>query len=132
MPANPTLELLLDLKHDLGKYMLLPLAFLPRDADAAAVRAALARGLLRTRSRRTVGGEETQSAREIWQASLPALRAGTLPQPALVELEGAMERALAWERVLHDDVAFDRVAVERDLLIVQRAFAELLQDMIHG
>jgi hypothetical protein len=132
MTSDTTLELVLDLKHDLGKYMLLPLALLPKAADEAAVRAALARGLLRTRSRRTAAGEETQSAREIWQASLPELRAGALPQAALAQLERAMERALSWERVLQDGVAFDRVAVEGDLLSVQRAFADLLQGTVDG
>ncbi|HKU38874.1 MAG TPA: hypothetical protein VJR89_12025, partial [Polyangiales bacterium] len=70
MSRDPALrELLEDLRHDLVKYVRLPLRMLPPDADAAALRGALECALLRTRESRTV----TQSARELWRAARPAL-----------------------------------------------------------
>jgi len=134
MTSDVTLELLLDLKHDLGKYMLLPLALLPKGADAAAVRDALERALLRTRTRRAVAGAaaEAQSAREIWHGSAAELVQSGLPRAALADVEQAVERALDWEPALRGDRALERAAIERDLGAVQTAIARLIEEVRGG
>jgi hypothetical protein len=105
---------------------------LPKDADDEAVRAALARALLRTRSRRTASGEQVQSAREIWQDAALALVTGGIGLPALAEVERAVERALGWEHALEPDAVIDRAALERDLGAVQTAIARLIDEVRGG
>ena len=132
MSSEATLELLLDLKHDLGKYLLLPLALLPKGADDAAVRDALERALLRTRTRQVEGKEQAQGAREIWQRFAAELSGSGLPPAALAELERTLERALQWEHALHAQAALERAAVERDLGAVQAAIARLIDEARRG
>jgi len=128
MKADATLDLLLDLKHDLGKYMVLPIALLPGDADAAALRAALERALRQTRSTRGV----TRSAREIWQGFHDELAAVLAPESGLDDLRIAVERALAWEHALSVQDALDRAALERDFHAVQVAIAALIDEARGG
>ncbi|MEZ4463797.1 MAG: hypothetical protein R3F43_04560 [bacterium] len=54
-----------DLQHDLGKYLRLPLAWLPADADDAGVHAAA-----RELARHPPGGGQTHAAADIWRAFL--------------------------------------------------------------
>jgi hypothetical protein len=116
----------------LGKYLLLPLALLPKTADDGAVRDALARALLRTRTRRTADGERVQSAREIWQELSGAVAASGLSRPALANVEHAVEQALDWERALHAGGPLERAAIERDLGAVQTAIARLIEEVRGG
>ena len=128
MKADATLDLLLDLKHDLGKYLLLPIALLPSDADAAALHDALERALRKTRSTRGV----TRSAREIWQGFQAELADELAPGSGLDDLRVAVERALAWEHALAAHAAIDRGAVERDFAAVQTAIAVLIDEARSG
>lgn len=132
MTAEATLELLLDLKHDLGKYLLLPLALLPRSADDRAVREALERALLCTRTRRVAGGEEVESARAIWQRFASELADCEVASTRVAEVAAVVERALAWERVLLQPGALEREAIERDLGAVQSAIARLIDEVRGG
>ena len=56
-------DLALDLQHDLGKYVRLPVAMLPKDCDDDALRAAVIVGVRHTR--RSPRG--VRSAEEIWK-----------------------------------------------------------------
>ena len=56
-------DILLDLKHDLGKYLLLPLRMLPADASDEAFREALRRALFETRKQ----GTTVRSGADIWE-----------------------------------------------------------------
>jgi len=56
------IDALLDLKHDLGKYIRLPVAILPDDATATEVREALHGAIHHTRK----GPGDTRSAQQIW------------------------------------------------------------------
>lgn len=133
MTSEATLELLLDLKHDLGKYLLLPLSLLPRAADDAALRDALERALLRTRTRKVAGQEQVQGAREIWQAFAVELAGSGLPRAQLTGVDAAVERALQWERALQArDAVLERAAIERDLGAVQSAIAQLIDEVRNG
>jgi hypothetical protein len=71
MAADASLDLLLDLKHDLGKYLVLPFALLPKEAAPAAVHEALARALRETR--RGPRGVQTAVDRALaWEQALDA------------------------------------------------------------
>jgi hypothetical protein len=128
MKADATLDLLLDLKHDLGKYLVLPIALLPEGADAAELRSALERALRQTRSSRGV----TRSAREIWQSFDAELAEVLAPGSGLDDLRLAIERALEWEHALAVHDALDRSAIERDFAAVQSAIAVLIDEARGG
>ena len=137
MTDDATLELLLDLKHDLGKYLLLPLALLPKDADDSAVRAALRRALLQTRTRRAGGpngtdGSRHLSAAEIWRDAAAELERAGCARDALAPIEPAVEHALWGPRALDDEAALERMAIERDLGAVQAAIAALIDAARRG
>jgi len=119
------LDLLSDLQHDLGKYLRLPLSLLPRDADCAAVRAALETALLRTR--RGPGG--TRNAQEIWEAFLQEAGGRFCGFAAFAVLEGAVSRALGWRRALEGDALLDRASVEADLGAVATAIRAILEEV---
>jgi hypothetical protein len=134
MTDDATLELLLDLKHDLGKYMLLPLSLLPRDADDAAVRDALTRALLQTRTRRVPadqnGGNSAKhsSAAELWRVAAAELQQTGCARESIARIDAAVQRALAWQHALAREGALDRRAIERDLGAVQSTIAELIDE----
>ncbi len=112
-PPAALREALLDLDHDLGKYLGLPLALLPVGADADAVRGAARTALLRTRRS---GGVATP-ARELWAAFRAEWDVDA--SPLGVSLRRAVETTLTWE--LRLDEVIDRAALERDLADVRRA-----------
>jgi hypothetical protein len=125
------LELLVDLKHDLGKYIRLPVAMLPRDAGADEVRAALRQALLSTRKSAT----GTRSARQIWEAFLAEAGDRLRESPGFTRLAGAVETALAWEgnagsgAGVEDGAALDRRQLEQDLGGVGQAIALLMEEL---
>lgn len=117
------LDRLADLQHDLGKYLRMPLGFLPRDASNDQVRAAMRKALLETRPAR--------SARSLWEAYLHACDDRVRGCAGFEVLQAAVDDALAWEERLDDD-AIDRAAVERDFAAVQDAIRRLQADMTKG
>jgi hypothetical protein len=82
-------EQLEDLRHDLGKYIRFETRFLPPDADAAALRAALRADLLQTRRR----GDEIESAWALWRRLRPSLLDGDPGVTALDREVAALEEA---------------------------------------
>ena len=88
------LDALLDLQHDLGKHIRLPVAMLPSDAPPEDVRAALEQALFRTRT----SAAGTQGARDLWRRFLAETRDGVGID--LGALRAAVAAALAWESAL--------------------------------
>ena len=118
------LDVLMDLKHDLGKYIRMPLAMLPAGAGNEEVADAVRRGLLETRK----GPAGTRSARDLWAAceeeSVEELRA----LPGWGILESAVAKALAWESRL--DGGLPRVEVDRDLAAVGDAIQAVTEELV--
>jgi hypothetical protein len=120
-------DLLLDLQHDLGKYIRLPLSFLPAEAATDEVRAALCTALVETR--RSPRG--VRSARAIWDAFAGEAREHLTSSPAYAALVQTVERALAWERALGGDDDIDRPRLERELGAVTPAIRAVIEEL-HG
>ncbi len=118
MSREDLLDALDELQHDLGKYLRLPLAMLPRDAGPELVREAAQTALLRTR--RGAGG--VTSAEDIWRAFVDEVGAA-LP---LNTLEPVVARALAWRGRLDE---LDREALEADLGAVSGAIRALMESL---
>ena len=112
--ATTLAELLDDLRHDLAKYLALPLRMLPRDADAAALRRALIDALVHTRRS---GGRST-SARELYARARAELVAAQADPVRLGALDQAVAAALAWESALAGDAPLPRARIEADLAAV--------------
>jgi len=123
LPLVDAADLLADLAHDLGKYLRLPLAWLPPEADEAAVREAAREALLATRRK---AGVATPAA-DIWAdflAEVGETLDGFAEWPPLV---AAVEAALAWGTRLDGPV--DRAAIAADLGAVTPAIRALLDEV---
>ena len=113
-------EILLDLQHDLGKYLRLPLVWLPADAGPEAIRRAATEAIRATR--RTASG--TRSAVELWAAFEAEVDGALDDRPERAALDEAVERALAWDARL-DEPIIDRAALLADFNAVDRAIRTL-------
>lgn len=128
MPADDLLDLLDDLQHDLGKHLRLPLALLPADADAEAVRTAVVDGLLRTRH----GPHGTEPAEAVWKAFLDAAPEGWLQHRAAAPLLRAVEQALGWREPALAGRLLDRGEIQRDFDEVLTAIRALRSEVRDG
>jgi len=122
------LDALLDLSHDLGKYLRMPLAMLPAEAGPGDVREALEHALRRTR----VGPRGVRGAREIWAGFHEECAAALAGRPGFDALAGAVARALAWERAIDGVEEIDRAALTRDFADVSRRIRELIEEVSGG
>ena len=125
---EPIADLLVDLEHDLGKYVRLPLAMLPSDASEADLLTALERALLQTRRTRTC----TESAAEIWRRFQAKTHARLEVHAGYHGLTEAVERALGWTAELTrkpSAAPIDRPQLERDLGAVARAIRALIPEV---
>lgn len=118
--ADDTVDLLADLAHDLGKYLRLPLAWLPAEADEAAVREAAREALLETRRR---GGEVTPAS-ALWASFLGEVGENLNHFNGWPALVATVERALSWADRLEGPL--DRAALTADLAAVAPAIRALL------
>jgi hypothetical protein len=120
--AHDTLSEVLDaLRHDLGKYLLMPIAMLPRDASAEQLRAALHDALLRTQR-----GASTRSAEEIYAQARAAMLELNVNTDRLATLDAAVQGALRWQGVLDDTSRLlDRDVLLKELGAVRQAIAAL-------
>jgi hypothetical protein len=118
-------DAMLDVKHDLGKYIRMPIAMLPADAPDALVRAALLQALQRTRS----GPRGVRSARFIWDAFCAEAAEVLKEEPAFAALTEAVARALAWEDRAAAAEPIDRSSVEADFAAVGARIQELLDEV---
>ncbi|MCA9525515.1 MAG: hypothetical protein KC549_04350 [Myxococcales bacterium] len=123
-PAPDTLvDLLADLQHDLGKYLRLPLAWLPADAGDDDVREAAREALLATRR----AGGRVHAAADIWQAFLADVQDDLAARAGWPPLVAAVARVLAWTPRL--DGPLDRAALQADLAAVSPAIRALLDEV---
>jgi hypothetical protein len=127
--ASPeVIDAILDLKHDLGKHIRLPVAMLPVGASDAEIKEAVLRAIARTRS----GPSGTRSARAIWSAFAAEVEEALAGRAELDRLREAVERALAWEGRASGEAALDRRALDSDLGAVSARIQELLDEVAHG
>jgi 4-alpha-glucanotransferase len=123
--CDALIDELCDLQHDLGKYILLPLSFLPADAPAVEIRAALRRALSETRSNR----DRVVPARELWREFQAAVGDSLEHLSTYAALRRAVERALAWEEMTGE---LDRAAVTADLAAVRPAVRAVIDEVKRG
>jgi hypothetical protein len=119
------LDMLLDLKHDLGKYIALPLSLLKKDADPGEVRKALEVALRQTRK----GPKGVKSARDIWNTFLDEAQIPLSGYRAFPPLKKSVMVALSWESVLKGKSIIPRESVERDLRAVKTAIQGLINEV---
>ncbi len=124
-------DALLDLQHDLGKYLNLPLAMLPTDATDDDVRQAAHEALFRTRRGPDGRGGPSQvtGAAEIWAAFLAEVGEALDERPVYGALRLAVDRAFA-----HGDAlaAADPAALRADLGAVSPAIRAVLREVRDG
>lgn len=132
MAGGPDLVEVLDaLRHDLVKYLSLPLRMLPKDAPADEVRRAVEQALFETRS----GAKGTRHARAIYGELRSELCARGADAVQLSRLDEAVERALAWDAQLSSESEFDRALrarVEGDFAAVARVIDTWLDEASGG
>ena len=116
-------DALAELVHDLGKYLRLPLAWLPADASADDVRTAATQALFATRR----AGSKTTAAAEIWGAFTDEVGEHLTHHAGWTTLTQAVARAFAWGDRLQDDAPIDRAAITADMSAVSPAIRALLQ-----
>ncbi len=119
-------DALLDLHHDLGKYLRLPLAWLPHDADDAAVVEATRKALTCTRE----GPDGVRPADAIWAAFCAEVGDAFAHLSGWQVLGCAVARALAWRDRLSSPVPRERVLA--DFTAVSVAIAALIEESRDG
>jgi hypothetical protein len=118
-------DAILDVKHDLGKYIRMPIAMLPADAPDAALEAALLQALQRTRT----GPKGSRSARSIWNAFSAEVAKALEDEPAFAALGEVVARALSWEDRAAAGAPLDRGGVEADFAAVGERIQDLLDEV---
>ena len=121
-PHDELLDLLADMKHDLGKYLVMPVAMLPHGADEQALREGLRRGLLRTMTR----GDEVRGAEALWESFLEEGGDALRGLPGFDDLSERVQTAVAWTARLDDPEPLDREALLRDLRAVGTHIAAMM------
>lgn len=127
--AEDLLDALYDLKHDLGKYIRMPVLMLPKDADPEVVAAEVERAIDRTRK----GPTGVRSAMEIYRAFTAEWESVASAFKEYRALENAVERAVAWRRkVKSPDTSWTRAELERDLTQVGETILALIREVEGG
>lgn len=123
------LDALFDLQHDLGKYLLLPIAWLPADASHEEIREAALKALLKTRE--MPSGD--RSAEELWRAFLAEVGATLEGLDAWPQLVAAMDRARKWQETLEtSDAPPDRAMITADYKLVAESIRTLIEEFEHA
>jgi hypothetical protein len=120
------LDVLMDLKHDLGKYIRMPLAMLPAGAGDEEVTDAVRRGLLETRR----GPAGVRSARGLWDEFTVEAKGALGNRAGWQRLESAVFTALTWEERLAGPLP--RLEVDRDLASVGASIQALIEELLDG
>lgn len=121
------LDAVLDLQHDLGKHLHVPVAWLPPDATHADVRRAARTALHETRR----GPDGPRSARRIWSEFRLEVGDALTGRRAWAPMEKAVMRALDWTGRL-DTPSIDRAALQGDLAAVGPAIRALVAELKDG
>ncbi len=120
------LDALFDLKHDLGKYLFLPLGMLPREAPLTEVIAAARKGLLQTR----IAGDLSRDVADLWREFTDAWADGLSRFDAFERLSRAVDGARAWQnRLTTESPAFSRDELESDFKAVGQAIGALIEEV---
>jgi len=128
LSRDDVLDALLDLKHDLGKYLRMPLAMLPAEATESEVREALETALLKTRS----GPKGVRTAEDLWSAFTEEVGSALDGYEATAGLREAVARALEWKDALaRQDTVVDREQVQADMSAVGEAIQRTIEE-VHG
>jgi hypothetical protein len=126
MSRDDLLDALFDLQHDLGKYLCLPLAWLPAEATPEEVRQAALKALLETRS----GPTGMRSANDLWQAFLEEVGEGLKETHKWPALTSAVVQALAWSETLQEtDTPPNRATITADFTRVAHAIRHLIKEL---
>jgi len=116
-----------DLQHDLGKYLRLPLAFLPTDASDAEVRAAGKAALFETRR----AGPQVEGAASIWARFRGEVGDALDAFPGFHTLNERVDGALRWApRLREESGPIDRLTLEAEFSAVGLAI-RALRDAFH-
>ncbi|MBN2715498.1 MAG: hypothetical protein JXX14_06560 [Deltaproteobacteria bacterium] len=121
------IDILLDLKHDLGKYLFLHLSHLTADSPVEATLEALRVALLETR---VVGGKP-QSAAEIWQRYRQEIDALNYSFNGRERLNRVIEDALAMHTFIQNDNA-SRPPHAREVQQIARRLSETISEIIEA
>jgi len=122
-------ECLFDLKHDLGKYVKLPLGMLPKDAPWDQVVAQVRLAVYETRK----GPRGVISAADLFSAFADEWRATLSGTPSFQGLERAVHEACALpDRVAKGQGAISRDEAERMLGAVSVSIQALMDEVLHG
>ena len=120
------IDALMDLKHDLGKYIRIPFSMLSQTASAGEVESALETALRRTRS----GPSGVRSAKEIWDAFAGEVGDVLKSKKEYGALAGAVEKALSHEAALGGSAPMpDRETLEADMAKVGKCIQELVEEV---
>ena len=120
------IDALMDLKHDMGKYIRIPFSMLPASASAGEVALALETALRRTRS----GPSGVRSAKEIWEAFSKEAGGFLESKKGYGALARAVAKALNHEAALCGSVPMpDRETLEADMADVGKCIQELVEEV---
>mgnify|MGYP003980109211 CR=1 FL=1 len=126
MSRDDLLDALFDLQHDLGKYLCLPLAWLPADATPEEVRQAALKALLETRS----GPTGNRSSNDLWQAFVEEVGGELKDTHKWPALTTAVIQALAWSETLQKaDAPPNRHTITTDFTRVAHAIRDLIKEL---
>ncbi|MBR58740.1 MAG: hypothetical protein CMH54_12060 [Myxococcales bacterium] len=122
---EPLLDALLDLQHDLGKYLTLPIAWLPEDCPESELRQAVLKALQETRT----GPSGNRSAQEIWSSFVTTHSTEAKAHAVFDRIQQAVEQALAWEGQINDNKPIQRTAVLQDFRAVAQVITTIIREM---
>jgi len=122
LSTDDIVDALDDLQHDLGKYLRLPLAFLPPDASENEVQNAVHRALFETRR----AGERVDDASSIWNDFRDEVDGSLDTFETFRILTARVDRALEWSQALGEHARpLDRLQIEADFSAVGQAIRDL-------
>ncbi len=119
------LDCLWELEHDLGKYLNLPLLWLPEGADDSEVKEAVREALLETRR----GPRGTRGARQIWDGFASECEELLEVAENGEALVLAVQKAFAWQDALKDPAGLNRGRVSADFKGVTAAIRALIEEV---
>ena len=118
-------EALCDLRHDLAKYIRMPIAWLSEEAGQEELRSALELALFKTR----VHAGSTTTAREIWERFLVDQRASLSQYHGFESLTESVEKALNWAHALDKSDLLDRGTILADFEHVAGTIRSLIEEV---
>jgi hypothetical protein len=126
MSNDELLDILLDLEHDLIKYLRLPLSLVQVTDSPEIIRETLRKALFETHK----GMAGTRSARVIWMGFLDESRGAMDKFKAFGRLTQCANRMLAWEAMLlPDSPQINLDEVKEDVGCLAKAMTDLIAEV---